>query len=325
MSQKNYQNKDNFLIKHWQTLLIFVLIISNIAIYFSVKPDLQIDPGVAYRQQYPLLDGNRRLSDPKDLVVNLQDLRQYLKQLPEQNKDWAEMSIYFEVFGTGASVVVNQDLKLFPASLAKLPLAMVVMKKVESGEWALDKKIVLTKEDADLFRTPDIAQDIGRSYDVKFLIEQLIIESDNTAYRMLIKELTQPELDSIGEAVGLDGFFNDEGKISAKDYTRLLRVLYLAVYLNEDNSQTLLSLMQRSEHSGFLKGGIPNDVPFAHKWGTNLFISVYSDSGIVYVPKRPYMISVMIRGINGDPKVNEAKADLLMKEISQRAYAQVVR
>lgn len=320
MSQKNYQNNNNFFKKHWKTLLIFVLIISNIAIYFGVKPEPQNDPGIEYRQKYPLLDGNRRLANVEDLIVNLQPLRDYLKKLPEQNKEWADMSIYFESLNTGASVTVNVDLQLWPASLAKLPAAMVAMKKVEKGDWTLETKLQMLAEDADLERTPDIVSEIGKSFDIKFLLERLLLESDNTAYKMIVRNLSDEELNSIGQLVGLEEIFTDNGKISAKDYSRLFRALYLAVYLNEDNSQFLLTLLQDSDFKDFVRAGVPSSTPYAHKWGTNLHISTYADSGIVYVDKRPYIISIMIQGKSANEDENRAKASALMKEIGQKTH-----
>lgn len=300
-------------------VLIILLVISNVVVYFVVRQDYS-DPGLAYSTKYSLIDPNRRLSDPNDLIVNIQPLRDYLKSLPEANKDWAEMSIYFEYLPTGANISVNPDLQLWPASLAKLPAAVIAMKKVEKGDWTLDTKLELKSEDADTERTPDITTEIGKSFDIKFLLERLLLESDNTAYRMLLRNMQQSELDSLAESIGLDQFFNDSGRVSAKDYSRLFRVLYTSAYLNEDNSQFLLSLMQQSEFKDFVKAGIPKDIPFAHKWGTNLQINVYADSGIVYIKNRPYMISVMIQGKHADQQQNQARANELMKAIGEKSY-----
>lgn len=318
---KNYNKPNNrFIKKHWQTILIFVLLVSNIAVYFGVKQEPYVDPGVEYRKTYNLLDGNRRLADEKNLITNIQPLREYLRGLSAQNKDWADISIYFEYLPTGANITVNQDLQIWPASLAKLPLAIVVMKRVESGQWSLDTRLEMTAEDADTVRTPDITQDIGKSYDIKFLLERLLLESDNTAYRMLLKNFTEQELNDIGTAIGLEQFFSEGGKVSAKDYSRLFRVLYLAAYVNEEHSQFLLRLLQDSEFKNFIKAGLPAEVPYAHKWGTNLAIDVFADAGIVYVEGRPYMISVMIQGKGESSDVNQQKAGQLMKEIGQKTY-----
>jgi hypothetical protein len=78
--------------------------------------------------------------------------------------------------------------------------------------------------------------------------------------------------------------------------------------------------MQDSEFKNFIKAGLPPEVPFSHKWGTNIGVQVYSDSGIVYVEDRPYMISIMIQAKGDDQKENESKANALMREIGQKTY-----
>lgn len=301
-------------------VVVIVVILTSVISYTIAKPNKEEDPGIVYRNKYPLIDPTRRLEDQKDLITNIQPIREYLKSLPEKHKDWAEISIYFEFLKTGSNVSVNPDLKIWPASLAKLPVAMATMKKIESGDWDLNTTIKLEEQDADTVGTPDIVKEIGRSYDIKFLLERLLLQSDNTAYRMLTKNFTKNEINEISEEVGLEELVVQGGKISAKDYTRLLRVLYISSYLTEEHSQYILELLQESEFSNFIRAGLPKEVPFSHKWGTNIAFQVYSDSGIVYLENRPYMISVMIQGKSDNQKENETKANALMKEIGQKTY-----
>lgn len=315
------------------TLLIILLTISNIFAFSklyaqpkTVTTDQKLESAVEkFAKDYPLLDPGRVFVSDENLILNIQDLREYMKSLPDREKDWAEITAYLEILNTGANITVNPDAELFPASLAKLPVAMVIMRKVQDRKLDFETKIQMTSEDADTIRTPDIVREIGRSYDVKFLLTQLLIDSDNTAYRMLKRQITEEELRGIGESVGLEELFSPDGKISAKDYTRLLRALYTAGYLKPDKSEELLSLMNDSKFKDFLRAGIPNEVPFAHKWGTNIAYKIYSDSGIVYVPKRPYMVSVMIQCKLEDIQECESKSNALMKEVGQKTYNFVVQ
>jgi hypothetical protein len=92
----------------------------------------------------------------------------------------------------------------------------------------------------------------------------------------------------------LEELFNKEGKITAKEYTRLIRALYFGMYLNIDHSQMLLAILAQTPYAEYLEQGISDDVVFSHKIGENTDEKVLSDSGIVYVEGRPYMIAVMI-------------------------------
>ncbi len=82
--------------------------------------------------------------------------------------------------------------------------------------------------------------------------------------------------------------------MSSKEYTRLVRALYTSTYLDEQYSQFLLDILSRTSYDAYLGQGIPDTIRFSHKIGENIEENVISDSGIVYIVGRPYMISVMI-------------------------------
>lgn len=303
-------------------VLIALLLISNIWwLYQSKKtenPELALE---AHLSQYPLLDPALAYYDKHDLIVDVQEIRKYLRNLPVENKDWADMSIYFEVLNTGANVSVNPDLQIWPASLSKLPVGMIAMRKVQLGEWDLKKTpFVLTQNLLDTKFNADLADLVGKTFSLDFLLDRLLLDSDNTAYNIIVSKLTEQELNSIAEAVGLEALVHEGGTMNAKDYTRLLRALYLGTYLNDEYSQKLLSLLNNSEFKGYIRAGIPSNVAFAHKWGIYLEKNIFADSGIIYLENRPYLISVMIQAKSDNHTANEQKAQKLMGEIGRKTY-----
>lgn len=129
---------------------------------------------------------------------------------------------------------------------------MAVMKKIEKGEWRLYNELILTKEDrdnewGDVYKYP-----IGSPITIEKLIEEMLLNSDNTAYRILYRNLSMDEVRDVFTALGLDDFFDQEGKITSKEYTRLLRSLYTANYLNPEHSQFLLKILSRTEYDDYL-------------------------------------------------------------------------
>ncbi len=321
-NQHELEKRNKILERRWKIFLILaiVFLLTRPVALFIVNNFIHKAAENALVNDHSFLDPALPFYEKKDLIVNIQELREYLKSLPDKNKDWADMSIYFEVLNTGANISVNPETTILPASLMKLPAGMVAMKKVEKGEWSLDTQFTLLREDADLRDTPDVEAQIGRAFSLSFLLNRMLLESDNTSYKMIVRQFTREELFSLPEAVGLDNAFIYDRKIGAKEYTRMFRALYSATYLNEEHSQQLLNLLVKSQAQDLLKAGIPAEVPFAHKWGTNEVENVYSDSGIVYLDKRPYLISVMVAGKSSDHKSDRAKATSLMKEIAEHAY-----
>lgn len=70
----------------------------------------------------------RFFSRNADLLTTVQPIREKLHTL-FQEESLEHTSLYFEYLNTGANISINQDIRILPASLIKVPLAMAVMKK----------------------------------------------------------------------------------------------------------------------------------------------------------------------------------------------------
>lgn len=302
--------------KAWARALIAALVCSNIGMlaYALSRGGESLE---SFKQEYPLIDISRNLIDQEHFINTLQPLRVYLQDLVEKEGP-DSISIYLEYLNTGANISINQDLRIFPASLVKVPLALAVMKKVEKGEWALHNELIVTKEDRD-YAWGDVHKNpVGTRITIEDLLKEMLVNSDNTAFRIFYRNLSFDELQDVISAVGLEDLFNEEGKITAKEYTRLFRVLYVSSYLNREHSEKLLEILANTPYEEYLGQGIPDDVPFAHKIGENDEAGVVLDSGIVYVEDRPYLIAAMID--YGKEGIGREKALDILKEISARAY-----
>jgi len=267
----------------------------------------------AFSQAYPLIDPSRSFYKTADLMVNVQPLRDRLNEIGKN----PNVSVYFEFLNTGANITVNKDAEYFPASLLKVPVVMAVIKKIENGEWSWDDQVILQAEDknanfGDLWREP-----VGTHYGVGELVRQLLVNSDDTAYFMLLRKVPEADLRKVQRHLGIEDLFSKDLKISAKKYAPILRSLYSASYLTVADSQKVLQLMSQYKYNNFLSPGIPPGVPFAHKIGIYEAKGVYLDAGIVYVPGRPYILIAMIR----DP--DQTKAQDALRDISQKVYAYV--
>lgn len=266
---------------------------------------------------YPLLDPAREYIAPENYITNLQDLRVYLHDLETKYPD--SISIYYEQINSGSNISVNKNLRLFPASLSKLVQAILIAKKVEDGLLSWEQKLpVLAKdisaESGELYKT------IGdQPLTVEKLIRELIVNSDNTAQNTFKHNLAFEDYVVFQQATGLEDLYNSQGYISAKEYTRILRVLYTSNFLKSENSEKILELMSQASFKDYLSQGIPSNIKFAHKYGENKEFKLFADSGIVYIPNRPYMLTVMIKGEDWSPETR-VHAVNLMKEISERAY-----
>lgn len=238
-----------------------------------------------------------------------------------------EATVYFRDLENGPWFGIRESEQFLPASLFKVPVMIAVLKAVE-------KKPSLAAEQLGLAALPDLPTDTddpaktlraGQYYTIDELLERMIVHSDN-----LSMELLERRLVSLGaDGISVQELYSDLGLLPAEDaqtisvfsYSSLFRILYNARYLTRDSSEKAMSLLARSAFKDGIPAGVPEGVEVAHKFGVHNpdqpDSRLFHDCGIVYHPKRPYMLCVMTRGDDIGESVR------FMAELSRRVYAQV--
>ena len=300
------------------TICIVVLVLFNLVWGFiflqSKRPENYVNP-------YPLIDPARSFIDQDNFFTTIEPLRKELVLMVESyEKEGYEIGLYFEFLNTGASVSINEEKRFFPASLSKMPTAFVVMKKVQDGEWKLSNELVLFLEDrnsdfGDLYKKP-----AGTKITIENLLFELLVNSDDTAHAIFLRNLSEDGYADLFTALGLNEFYDDEYKVTAKEYTRIFRALYTSSYLSREYSSLLLDILSSTPFNSFLDSGIPDTVKFAHKIGIDEVGKTYLDSGIAYVPNRPYLVTLMVNV--PDEKTRE-NSEQIMRDISEKIYMYV--
>lgn len=264
--------------------------------------------------------------DKRNLIVDFQELREKL-MMYETRKDYT-ISIYFEYIPTGANIAVNKDEKIWPASLIKIPVAMAALKKVEDKKWKIDNELVILDQDkdseyGDLYKTPS-----GTSMTIKKFLEESLINSDNTAHFVLLRNLEGEELEDVFVHLGMDDVIegmkrnakdsDTDNRITAKRYSIFFRSLYNSTYFTHEYSKFFLEILGKAPKE-YLSAGLPEDITFVHKTGIRIDEKVMADSGIVYVPGRPYILTVMIAQ-NKEGEFDQDGIKAMLKEISETVY-----
>jgi len=268
---------------------------------------------------YPMIDPSRSIVDQKYFFSTIEPLRKDLKEIvAKHEKDGNRIGVYFEFLNTGANISINQDSRFWPASLSKMPTALAVMKKVERGEWKLSNELVLFREDRNGDFGTLYKKAAGTRLTIEELLKELILNSDDTAHRIFVRNLEGGNFDEMLLSLGMEELYDREYNITAKEYSRIFRSLYVSSFLERRYSSMLLTWLSSTKFNEFLGSGVPENVPFAHKIGEHDPTLTYLDSGIVYVPNRPYLITVMVQAKENGGR---EKAKEIMKEISSSAYA----
>lgn len=294
-------------------LIIGVLLLTNImsaTLYYHEKQQTLKN----LLSEFPLIDPSRHFIAQEHFITDIQPLREKLYKIADDRR-LETSSIYFEYLPTGANISINPDVRVYPASLLKTPTAIAVMRKVEKGEWRLDNKLVLFESDIDPnYGNRYYKNSIGTTFTIEELLKAILIESDNTTHRILLRNMSTEDLAFMREGMGLGDILDENQRLSAKEYSRVFRTLYYASFLKRENSELFLEWLSRTAFTDFLQTGLPQGTTFSHKIGEDGVGNTYLDSGIVYLPNRPYILTVAISGRS------EKEAKDIMREISRTVY-----
>lgn len=258
---------------------------------------------------------------------NLNSLRKTINSIISQNistKQISFASIYYRDLNNGPWFGVNATEYFSPASLIKVPVMIAYFKEAEENPAILDKKIVNTKsfDYSQQNITPTTVLEQDKEYTVGELIERMIVYSDNAAYELLLENIDNMKIFNVYKDLDVDiskAQQDPNGNIiTVSNYSSFFRILFNASYLNEDMSEKALTLLSKSQYYQGLVAGVPENIIIAHKFGERQYLpskeKQLHDCGIVYLPKKPYLICIMSRSTDFD------QAASFIKEISKTVY-----
>ena len=299
------------------TIFILSLIINLGFLYYFVKNDKTVqvaDKASADQSRYPLLSKRIHYELPQDLLMNFLVLR---SELREQVGSYGNaFGFYFEYLPTGTSIGVNEKTQFYAASLFKVPVVMTYYHFRERTKMQDDPILEIKPEYIDNNFGNLWQKGAGAKIKASEAVRLAIVESDNTAVKILAPYLKQQDFDAVYKALDIDFQSDDKGTlISAKNYSSILKSLYFSSVLNKNDSHEILDLLTRTKFSDKLVAGIPSDIRAAHKIGDFVDekgVYGYRDCGIIYVPRRPYILCMFSVG---DEQIAQTRMQLLSKTV----------
>jgi beta-lactamase class A len=247
----------------------------------------------------------------------------------EQDPDTSLISVYFRDMNNGPWFGINSTATFSPASLLKLPLAIAYYKLNELTPGYIKKSISFKGPDSSW---PDISQTIspkislvaGQTYTLEELIKRMLAYSDNQAYYLLFSNINPRDLQTVYNDFNLklaDDSPADDSTVTVQGYSSFFRILFNASYLNQEDSEKVLSLLAGSDFKQGLAAGVPANIPVANKFGerelTGSSLDQIHDCGIVYYPQHPYLLCIMTQGQNTNKQIDA------IKQLSASVYQEV--
>lgn len=274
--------------------------------------------GMSNASEYPLLSRRIFAENPNDPIVNFVALRKSINT--KLGTVSAQKSFYFEYLPSGTTIKVGSDNELVAASLIKLPLAMNLYRAAELGKINLDKTVTVQPSDVDNAYGDLWKKGAGYRLTLRDATKLMLEASDNTATHVVfdaMKGVLNDDEQSLSQLDVEQNLKDGQAVIDSQSYSSVLRSLYLSSYLSKENSQEILSYLSKSDETRRLTNLLPKNIVVAHKNGVYNASWSESDCGIVYVPKRPYLLCIMV----GLP---EDQANTLIAELSKQVYDYVV-
>lgn len=304
-------------------ILFFSLIISisiNAILSIILARIQNAPPKETKSNTYQFLSKRIFSEDQNDIIINFVPLRTALREYLKEQKE--EIGVYFEYLPSGTSIGVNDQMEVRFASLIKLPVIMAVYKQIEQGALKKDTVLTISEENIHQGFGELWKKGAGTKITVEEAIMLALIDSDNTALRVLVSSLPQGAIEHVFENLDIT---IDTGQgypiISPKNYSSILRSLYLSSYLEFNHSNEILNILTKTNFNDKLPAGVNPEVKVAHKIGTFEIgegESVFSDCGIIYVPNRPYALCIMVTS-------DEDASRTHMVHISKMVYGYIQR
>jgi len=268
---------------------------------------------------FPYLASRIFYDNSKDRLINFVPLRiKLLNYIKDTNK---EIGIYFEYLPSGVSIGINEKNGFYLASLLKTPLVMAVYRQVENGKVDLNKELTVEQKHIDSGYGNLWEKGVGTKLTVKKAIDLALMESDNTAY-LLLYYLLEPKAKDLFSDI-FDNLniprekYNTLPIVTPKNYSSILRSLYFSSYLSLESSNKILTDLTNTKFNDQIIAGVPSNIRVSHKIGVyenESGASIYSDCGIVYEPRRPYIVCIMTKDLTNQ------EANLRIKNLSSMIY-----
>jgi beta-lactamase class A len=254
----------------------------------------------------------------------------------------AEVAVAFRSLDGRNEVLIDPDKPFHAASTMKVPVMIELFRQAKAGTLSLDDPLSIRNEfhsivDGSTYELSvgddsdkDVYQAIGKTLTLRQLNEAMITVSSNFAANLLIEKLGVENIRATVKRLGADGMQVLRGVEDQKAFdkglnntttARGLLVLFDKIghgaAVDAKTDADIVAILKRQQFNDALPAGLPAGVAMAHKTGN--ITRIHHDAGIVYA-KKPYVLVVLVRGIEDQKKSAELMAQMskVVYDASQR-------
>lgn len=250
--------------------------------------------------------------EPKNfMIAHFNDLEDAMRRYIKDNN--INASVFVENLRNGATLSINTREGDFPASINKLPVAILIMQNIERGIIGFDSSLMI--DDEQIEDKEDKLYKDNKIVKVRVLLEKMLVESDNTAYQVLLKQVDEKDLRLLAAYYGLDAEgaytwnttrWSKNSHLSPRILANIFSSLYFSTVLEPEHSEYLLYLLTNTTFDIHEIAHLPKDVIIAQKYGyydLNNF-NLLSDCGIMYIGQSRVLYCITIRNTDKQTALN---------------------
>lgn len=301
-------NKKKFIRSITITILILVALIAIIvfAILTRNKNENKTEEtqGEVVNSETENIENQNETNTEENIDTEIQTLIQTIIGQNGLNKN--NFGFFYYNVNQNIGYEYNENQYFQGASTIKVPVSMLYYDKINAGTMTKESTLKYTQDSYEAGAGTTAARyKVGSSVPLGFLIEQAIVNSDNTAVNIMIKNLGYSNCKK-----EIQKYSNEE--MPADYYTSNVITpefefdIITYLYNNSNNYTELLEYMKKSSNGAYLKGQLPQ-YEVAHKYGS--YSGNVHDYGIIY-GKETYIVGIYTDGI--------ANADDLIASIAKQ-------
>jgi beta-lactamase class A len=159
-----------------------------------------------------------------------------------------QLGVYVKDMQTGISVSYHGEQPWYLASTIKVAVAIALMRQIEREQLTLDSPVALLATDYVDGAGPINSYAPGKALSVRFLLDQMLIRSDNTASDMLIRLVGIEQVNAVAQELAPEGL----GPITSLADVRRLIYGELHPAASQLSGKDFLALRQQPNDAGRL-------------------------------------------------------------------------
>jgi beta-lactamase class A len=217
------------------------------------------------------------------------ELRRALDQYRSTRK--ARYGIYLEDLHSGLTIDLGAQEPYTAAGAMTFPLVLDAFVQASSGRLSLESLAEYLPEDRTGGTSVMQSAPFGSRYTIRQLCYHAIVDSDTVAWRMLNRILGEPAVKDWLRSIGGQHTASGANTASPADFAAYYKYLLAFADAQPGLAGILLDWLKKSGHADWAPRSLPRAVSMAHK--TGLWPSALTDAGIVFLPRQPYVLSIM--------------------------------